>query len=221
MATIHTPIALTVKIGGYDVRLRGNERENGLLVPIEADLTDHDYVRALRQAQKLWPCLVAFRDIYYARRKPAEGMNKRECNHLLDAFDLLKHQTRFRINDATLLFELSIRDRLKTLEREQTRERNRAGYVYLIKSPTRYYKIGKTGNPDDRMRTFNVKLPFEVSYLCLIKTDDMHLLEKELHERFSSKRVNGEWFRLKKADIAYIMQLPGSTIMDAESVLAR
>jgi len=85
----------------------------------------------------------------------------------------------------------------------------RSGYVYLIKSLTseEFYKIGKTKNPGDRTRTFNVKLPFDVEYLALIKAYDMHELEKVLHRRFARKRASGEWFKLDDEDIEFIQSL--------------
>lgn len=47
-------------------------------------------------------------------------------------------------------------------------KQDKKGYVYLIQSPTGYCKIGRTKNPEDRLSTFKVKLPFEVEYLYLI-----------------------------------------------------
>ena len=85
--------------------------------------------------------------------------------------------------------------------------RDRAGYVYLIQSPTGKHKIGRTVNPADRMRTFTVKLPFEVAYVCVIATEDMYALERTLHRKFKNQRVNGEWFDLSADDIEYIKGL--------------
>jgi hypothetical protein len=82
-----------------------------------------------------------------------------------------------------------------------------SGYVYLIQSPTKYFKIGRTKDPDDRIRTFEVKLPFEVEYVCLIKAFDMYRLEKELHEKYDNKRSNGEWFELTEADVMEIKEM--------------
>lgn len=83
------------------------------------------------------------------------------------------------------------------------------GFVYLIQSPTTAYKIGRTKNPRNRMKTFGIQLPFEVEYVCLIETNDMIGLEKELHERYANKRVNGEWFELSPHDVAEIKSLGG------------
>lgn len=89
---------------------------------------------------------------------------------------------------------------------EPVRKKKRDGYVYVIKSPTGHYKIGRASDPYDRMKVFEVKLPFEVEFEHLIKTKDMYLLESELHVRFESQRVNGEWFLLTSDDVAAIKQ---------------
>lgn len=82
------------------------------------------------------------------------------------------------------------------------------GYVYLLKELNgTSYKIGKTANPKSRRRTFGVKLPFAVDYVHTIETDDMHQLEKLLHQRFASKRIRGEFFELDDKDVAFIVSL--------------
>jgi hypothetical protein len=84
---------------------------------------------------------------------------------------------------------------------------DRSGYVYVLQSPTGYYKIGRTRNPQNRIQTFGVLLPFEVAYLYVIATTNMVLLETRLHQRFAEKRAGGEWFALDENDIAYIAAL--------------
>ena len=91
--------------------------------------------------------------------------------------------------------------------RQPRKQTARDGYVYLIQSPSGHYKIGRTSDPKDRMKTFNVKLPFEVEFICVIPSADMYLLEKQLHRQFESKRINGEWFALGSEDVAYIKGL--------------
>jgi hypothetical protein len=79
-----------------------------------------------------------------------------------------------------------------------------AGYVYILQSDSGFYKIGKAKNPEQRLRNFEVILPMIVKPLLLIKTDDYHGLEKELHKRFKDKRKDGEWFALHSWDIEAI-----------------
>lgn len=83
-----------------------------------------------------------------------------------------------------------------------------AGYVYLVREKSEgYFKIGRTRKPQDRMATFDVKLPLIVGYICLIPSENMRALESALHRRFASKRVNGEWFALDAEDVAHIISL--------------
>jgi hypothetical protein len=97
--------------------------------------------------------------------------------------------------------------RVTVVNRPSRRTRRSAGFVYLLQSPTGYYKIGLTGDPDNRAKTFGIQLPFEVEFLALIPTEDMRVLEQELHRRFAEKRVNGEWFSLDDGDVEYIKGL--------------
>lgn len=102
--------------------------------------------------------------------------------------------------------------RLKKLEQMETDAKTRAprstaGYVYLLQSESGYWKIGRTANPDNRLKTFNVKLPFQVAYKHLIQTDDMYTLEAQLHSRYAEKRVEGEWFLLTEQDVIDICNL--------------
>jgi len=90
------------------------------------------------------------------------------------------------------------------------------GYVYLLKSPTAFWKIGKTKNPVDRRKTFSVKLPFEVHYAHLIYCHDMNKLEKEMHIIFKKKRVDGEWFSLNEDDVRWIKQFSTQIDFDKE-----
>lgn len=82
-----------------------------------------------------------------------------------------------------------------------------SGYVYLILASTGHYKIGRTKSYKDRMKLFGVQLPFTFEFIHVIQTEDMYTLESKLHERFASKRVNGEWFSLTDEDVAYIKSL--------------
>lgn len=76
------------------------------------------------------------------------------------------------------------------------------GYVYILRSDSGYWKIGRAKNPANRLKTFTVKLPFVVNYEMVIPSTDYAALEQELHARFDYCRVNGEWFELTDGDIA-------------------
>lgn len=81
------------------------------------------------------------------------------------------------------------------------------GYIYVIRRKDGEYKIGKSKSAVDRIESLSVKLPFAVEPVCVIASDDMNGLEKQLHERFQDKRVNGEWFALTNEDVEYLKSL--------------
>lgn len=84
------------------------------------------------------------------------------------------------------------------------------GYVYLMRGD-RWHKIGRCQNPADRLAGMT-RLPFPVSLVCTIPTDNMNALEKQLHQRYAAQRTNGEWFLLTDEQVAEIvaMSAPGS-----------
>jgi len=81
------------------------------------------------------------------------------------------------------------------------------GYVYLIRADNGLFKIGKTGNPKNRLKSLNTGSPCELRYVSIIKTDNMDDLEERLHYHFSNKRIRGEWFALTDEDVDRISQL--------------
>lgn len=91
---------------------------------------------------------------------------------------------------------------LETGARNQMRKQPIDGYVYILRAESGQYKIGRSKNPSDRLKTFSVKLPFRVDYEIVIPSSNHKALERALHERFAAKWINGEWFALSPEDIA-------------------
>jgi len=76
------------------------------------------------------------------------------------------------------------------------------GYVYLIRHGSRQeFKIGWTNNLLRREGAIGVELPEKIAPIHTIRTDDPTGVEAYWHRRFEKSRLNGEWFRLKSADI--------------------
>ena len=72
--------------------------------------------------------------------------------------------------------------------------------TYLMKDFFRGVdKIGKSINPQVRERTLQSEVP-TIELVHVIDED----IEKHLHEKFSAKRIRGEWFNLSNNDLNYI-----------------
>jgi hypothetical protein len=95
----------------------------------------------------------------------------------------------------------------KARELEAMRASTRHGYIYLLQSTVGYWKIGRSGVPVQRISKLGVVLPFEIDVEALVETGDMYALESDLHRKYKTKRINGEWFALEPDDIAYIKSL--------------
>lgn len=69
----------------------------------------------------------------------------------------------------------------------------------MIDHNTGYYKIGKSKKPRFLEKTLQSEKP-TIEMLFVINKN----IEKELHRRYSDKRVRGEWFRLEDKDVEYL-----------------
>lgn len=83
-------------------------------------------------------------------------------------------------------------------------KKDKSGYIYLILAETGQYKIGYSKRLFDRVKTFQVKLPFEIELIHQFPADDMYQAERELHSYFAAHRVNGEWFSLSPEQVEEI-----------------
>lgn len=75
------------------------------------------------------------------------------------------------------------------------------GQVYLMKSG-HHYKIGRSNAAGRRAYELAIQLPERLEMVHVIRTDDAVGIERYWHQRYESKRLNGEWFALSKADVA-------------------
>lgn len=76
-------------------------------------------------------------------------------------------------------------------------------HIYLFYDEhTGLYKIGRSIDPNYREKTLLPQAP-KVRKIFISPIADKKI-EKELHRKFKSKRIRGEWFELDESDINYI-----------------
>jgi predicted GIY-YIG superfamily endonuclease len=76
-----------------------------------------------------------------------------------------------------------------------------SGYVYLIEAENGLVKIGRTEDVERRLSSINSASPICVTLLHSEFVKDAVEMERVLHDRFQSKRMRGEWFRLSESDV--------------------
>lgn len=94
----------------------------------------------------------------------------------------------------------------RPLETESTDPVTKDSAVYVIRCD-RYYKIGRSDNLRDRVRTLQTALPFDVYLVRSFQVDDPSMFEMQLHKRYREKWVRGEWFELDIFDVEELLTL--------------
>jgi uncharacterized protein YeeX (DUF496 family) len=55
-------------------------------------------------------------------------------------------------------------------------------------------KIGRSKNPEKRLKQLSTGSPYKLEIIKKIRGNEN--LEREIHDKFSHLRMNGEWFEL-------------------------
>lgn len=175
-----------------------------------SQLDDAGYVRAVKKTCEMFDALSAYFNLQSLARlyKASERYTYTEATSIIESSQCaMRHAfTRALINNDPAM--VSFQHHLgacamiaKTEDLANKYKDTNPGYVYVLKSSSGFYKIGKTANPNDRLRTFSVKLPFEVEFEFLRHTPKMSYMEKLMHLFFAPKRINGEWFAFCQQDL--------------------
>lgn len=84
----------------------------------------------------------------------------------------------------------------------------KSGYIYLMSSENGYYKIGITRKQtEERLKGIKRQFPIEIRIIHYIKSMCCRNVETFLHEKYSHKRIENEWFNLSEEDIIWIIAL--------------
>jgi predicted GIY-YIG superfamily endonuclease len=90
---------------------------------------------------------------------------------------------------------------------EPRKVEEKRGYVYLMRSGNGYHKIGITKNIKNRLYGVRVQFPIAIDVIHYIASEDYRNVERFLHNKYSSKRVQHEWFSLNEKDISWFKSL--------------
>lgn len=91
------------------------------------------------------------------------------------------------------------------------------GYVYVMRLDESTetlrcpHKIGLSKLPTIRQDQLGILMPYSVSLILVMKVDNMREAEQRLHRRYARSRLNGEWFRLTKIELAQLVLEAGGT----------
>ena len=80
------------------------------------------------------------------------------------------------------------------------------GFVYVLEMAEHpgLFKVGMAKSVSERLKAHQCSNPFELRVVCAYFTANMRVEEREIHRRFSDRRVRGEWYRLQRSDVLAI-----------------
>lgn len=90
----------------------------------------------------------------------------------------------------------------KDKQKEAYTYKPNAGFIYIIQCMGfPYYKIGHSVNPDARVDSLQIGVPFELKLEYAVAVQDMDEVEHKIQQRYKSKGVRGEWYMLTNNDL--------------------
>jgi hypothetical protein len=75
-------------------------------------------------------------------------------------------------------------------------------YIYVIGGTNKPYKIGITGNLEQRLKNLQTGHPYElkIHYIEEIPESQVRLLEQTIHKTIKYRKTHGEWFDIELED---------------------
>ena len=80
------------------------------------------------------------------------------------------------------------------------------GYVYFIQEHTGLIKIGWSISPSKRLASLQTANAYPLKLIGFIPSNDI-TLEKKIHDKLHSFRVNGEWFNITEKQVESLIKI--------------
>lgn len=74
-----------------------------------------------------------------------------------------------------------------------------------MRTKERYYKIGKSYNPQTRLQSIQTGSPFRVKLWRTYEVSNDNKIEQDIHKLLAPARKNGEWFHLYQNGLAKLV----------------
>ena len=192
----------------YWPRLGDAQREAGLTpntflkIPYQDDYLLSKFATLIRKNKK-WPTKGEIDVIHFSDPKfPGSSIfyNKLGTKYIL-AQKILEFAKRKKYSDVIKICN-GVLEEVKKLDELSNNaiENKKDGSVYMMQLGY-YYKIERSKDIGRRYREIKIQFPEELIHIHEIETDDPCGIEAYWHNRFKSKQVKGEWFKLDSSEI--------------------
>lgn len=88
-------------------------------------------------------------------------------------------------------------------QRVKYERKPKSGYIYLLSQNDGTYKIGRSQNVKNRLKSIKYNTPSAILEYRF-PADDMTEAEREIHQNFQAKALGSEWFDLSHEDVLNI-----------------
>lgn len=82
-----------------------------------------------------------------------------------------------------------------------------SGYVYVLRSASNHYKIGRARDVEKRVKGIQTSSPIKIDLIHYFSCKDAGKVERYLHRLFDDARIQGEWFVLDKDQVSWLISL--------------
>lgn len=184
-----------------------NESDSGIGVIYDTSIefgSDKKRITAMhKKAKSAYSEIKAMYSVYCAYENDSDNMGG-IVNEIYTVLDSSIDDQDIKRKAAELLARMN-----GTIRKPKRSPLLKPGYVYLMKSENSKYKIGISSNIPSRMKHLATVTPYPIELIHYFYSPDTYSAERALHEKYSSVRVEGEWFNLTPDQVKEVCSISG------------